>query len=119
MRRPSPWNSDVNSDCLVILCTCPDRPSAEAIARALVAERLAACVSLGAPATSFFTWEGKQDQAEEIPLFIKTTGERYPALEARLRALHPYQLPEILALPVVAGLPGYLQWVRECTTAGP
>jgi periplasmic divalent cation tolerance protein len=108
----------MHGEYLVVLCTCPDRPCAETIARELVSRGLAACVSLGAGSTSFYTWKGRLEQGEEVPLLIKTTRARYAALEQALHALHPYELPEILALPVVAGLPGYLQWVKECTTAG-
>jgi periplasmic divalent cation tolerance protein len=102
---------------LVCLCTCPDRDSAEAIARTLVAERLAACVNLLPGATSIYRWEGRIEEATEVQLLIKTTLARLPALQARLCALHPYDVPELIALETVGGLPAYLHWVADQTSA--
>lgn len=100
---------------LVVLTNCPDEASAERIARALVEGRLAACASLMAPAVSIYRWEGEVEEAEEIPLFVKCTRERYAQVEAAIRELHPYTTPEIIALPVVAGFAPYLRWVDEET----
>lgn len=102
---------------LAVLTNCPDAETAEQIANALVTRRLAACVSLLPPCRSVYQWEGKVEQAVEVPLLIKTTEARYPALEAAIRELHPYQIPEIIALPVAHGLPAYLQWVADETRA--
>ncbi|MDN3576985.1 divalent-cation tolerance protein CutA [Chitinimonas viridis] len=96
---------------LVVLCNAPDEGCAKQLAEALIARQLAACVNLLAPATSLYRWEGRLETATEIPMLIKTTAEAYPALEATLQELHPYDTPEIIALPVVAGLPAYLGWV--------
>jgi periplasmic divalent cation tolerance protein len=101
------------------LCTCPDRAGAEAIALALVGERLAACVNLLPGTTSVYRWEGRIERAEEVQLLIKTTAARLPALGERLRALHPYDLPELIALEAVGGLPEYLNWVTAETAAEP
>ncbi|NCN88967.1 MAG: divalent-cation tolerance protein CutA [Gallionella sp.] len=103
------------SEVLLVFTTLPDRASGERIAGALVTERVAACVNLMAAATSFYHWQGKLERTGEIPLLIKTTRSAYPQLEQRLRELHPYDLPEIIALPVAAGLPDYLSWVRRET----
>lgn len=100
---------------LLALCTCPDDKSAGQIADALVKERLAACVNRLPGLTSAYLWQGKLEHAAETLLLIKTTNARFNALCERLREMHPYDLPEIIALPVTKGLPRYLQWVNSCT----
>ena len=102
-------------DTLVVFTNLPDRASAEALARRLVEERLAACVNVLAPCRSAYRWKGAVQQEEEHPVLIKTTRARYAALEQLIRAEHPYELPEIVALPVAMGLPAYLDWVRNET----
>jgi len=102
-------------DRLLVMTTLPDPQVAGSIARALVEQRLAACVSIQSPCVSVYRWKGAVEQAEEIPLLIKTTVDRYPALEAALRAMHPYDLPEIVALSVTGGLPEYLDWISSQT----
>lgn len=102
---------------LLVLTNLPDRPSAEALASELVEARLAACVNVLAPCHSIYRWQGALQTASEVPLLIKTRSERYAALEAAIRKRHPYQLPEIIALPVTAGLPDYLAWVAAETRA--
>lgn len=100
-------------DVLLCLTTCPDRASAEAIATALVEERLAACVNLVPGLRSIYRWQGAIEQADEHQLLIKTTRTAYPSMQARLAALHPYELPELLAVEAADGLPAYLQWVAD------
>lgn len=100
---------------LLVLTNLPDRPSAEALASELVAARLAACVNVLAPCQSTYRWRGALETTSEVPLLIKTCSERYAALEAAIRKRHPYELPEIIALPVTAGLPAYLAWVATET----
>jgi periplasmic divalent cation tolerance protein len=95
----------------VALSTAPDADSAARIARALVEERLAACVNLVPAVRSIYRWQGAIEDQAEVLLVIKTRAERMEALAARLRALHPYELPELVALPVAAGLAPYLDWV--------
>ena len=102
---------------LICFCTCPDTDTAERLAEALVEERLAACVNILAPCTSVYRWNAAVETATEVPLLIKTTTVRYAALEAAIRARHPYELPEIVAVPVTQGLPGYLDWVAAETAA--
>lgn len=101
---------------LLVITTLPDAHSADALANALVEARLAACVSILAPCRSVYRWQGKTENAEEVPLLIKTTAARYAALEAAIRARHPYELPEIIAVPITYGLPDYLAWVATETT---
>ena len=101
---------------LLVLTNCPDEESANAIALALVEERLAACVSILPRVQSIYRWQGAVESATEIPLFIKSTATNYPALEAAIRDRHPYKVPEIIALAVEHGLPAYLDWVATETT---
>jgi len=100
---------------LLVLTTLPDPATAEAIARRLVDGGHAACVSIGAPMRSLYHWQGKTETATETPLAIKTTATAYPALEALLKSVHPYELPEIIAVPITAGLGPYLDWIAACT----
>lgn len=108
---------DPRTDALVVLCTCPDEATASGIATALLAEELAACVNCVAGIRSMYRWEGQIRDDTEVLLVIKTTSARYEALETLVRARHPYELPEIIALPVVAGARDYLDWIRQATGA--
>lgn len=96
---------------LLVLCTCPDAASAARIAETIVAERLAACVTRLPDARSLYRWQDTIEQADEVQLLIKTTRACFEPLRARLCALHPHKVPEILALPVDAGHPPYLDWL--------
>ena len=98
---------------LLILCTCPDRESAEDIAERLVAARLAACVNIVPGLTSVYRWQGAVERSDELLLLIKTHTDQYALLEGTLREAHPYDLPEIIALPIAAGLPAYLSWIDQ------
>lgn len=104
-------------DVVVVLSNAPDQLLAKRIAHMLVEEGLAACVNLGAPVLSMYMWEGKLEGAEEVPLVIKTTESALPAMTARLTELHPYEVPEILVIPVVGGAQPYLEWVSQQTSA--
>jgi periplasmic divalent cation tolerance protein len=104
-----------NLEVLMVITNLPDRATAELIADSLVTQGVAACVNILAACTSVYQWEGKLNHTEEVPLLIKTTRAAYPLLEAALRKLHPYELPEIIALPVSTGLPEYLNWVAQET----
>jgi periplasmic divalent cation tolerance protein len=98
---------------IAVLTNLPDSDSAFNLARELVHLRLAACVNVLSPVTSFYRWEGAEEQATEIPLLIKTTEERYDALQAAIRDRHPYCVPEVIAWPVERGLAAYLEWVAR------
>ncbi len=104
---------------LLVLTNLPDRPSAEALATALVEARLAACVNILAPCRSVYRWQDAIETADEVPLLIKTSAACYAALEAAIRARHPYELPEVIAFPVTQGLPDYLAWVDAETRPAP
>lgn len=100
---------------ILVISNLPDHASAQKLAAVLVEQRLAACVNVLSPCTSVYRWQGQVETATEVPVFIKTTREHYPALEQAIKANHPYELPEIIAVPLVAGLPAYLEWVRTET----
>jgi len=99
----------------IVITNLPDRDSAGRLAHALIEKRLAACINVLSPCRSVYRWHGKTEDAEEFPMLIKTTLERYPELEAAIRAGHPYELPEIIAVPLAGGLPAYLEWVDSET----
>lgn len=106
------------SDQLVlVLSNAPDETLAKRIAHITVEEGLAACVNLGSSGLSMYMWQGTLEGAHEIPLTFKTTAAKLQALMERIKALHPYEVPEILVLPVIAGLDSYVQWVKEQTSS--
>jgi periplasmic divalent cation tolerance protein len=100
---------------LLVFTNLPDRTAAERLADMLVQRNLAACVNILAPCRSVYRWRDAVQHDEEHPMLIKTTRERYPALEQALREGHPYELPEIIAVPIERGLPAYLEWVAAET----
>jgi periplasmic divalent cation tolerance protein len=102
---------------LLIVTNLPDTESAQSLAKHLIEQRLAACVNILAPCRSVYRWAGAVEMANEIPVLIKSTSATYAALEAAIRARHPYELPEIIAVPVARGLPAYLDWVATETAA--
>jgi periplasmic divalent cation tolerance protein len=99
--------------CVQVTTTLPDRTTADMIAARLVDERLAACAQVLGPLASTYRWQGRVETAEEWYCHLKTSAERLPALQVRLRGLHPYDVPEIIALPILAGNPDYLRWIEE------
>jgi periplasmic divalent cation tolerance protein len=104
-----------DDETLLVLTNAPDHSVAMRIAQALVEQRLAACVNVVSGCTSVYRWNGAVEKAEELPVLIKTRAARYPEVEAAIRKLHPYELPEIIAVPITRGLPDYLAWVAEET----
>ncbi|MDA0812625.1 MAG: divalent-cation tolerance protein CutA [Verrucomicrobia bacterium] len=102
--------------CLLVLSNFPDNDTAKAAATALVEEQLAACVNLLPGVTSIYRWKGNTECANEVTALIKTTDDAFPKLQARLLELHPYEVPEIIALPIEAGLESYLSWVKDGST---
>ncbi|HEY6093914.1 MAG TPA: divalent-cation tolerance protein CutA [Gallionellaceae bacterium] len=108
-----------HDDILLVLTNLPDQASAERLATALVESRAAACVNILAACRSVYRWQGKIESAGEVPLLIKTTRTAYPRLQQEIRAQHPYELPEIIAISLSAGLPAYLQWVTDETQLNP
>ena len=99
---------------IVTLCTCPEKESAEKIARLLVDSGLAACVNILPNLTSVYSWQGQIETAGEHLLLIKSSQAGYQAIETAILSLHPYELPEIIAVPIGQGLPGYLNWILSC-----
>ena len=103
---------------ILVMTNLPDQDSARRVADALIAGRLAACVNMLAPCTSIYRWQGQVETAQEIPLLIKTLDSHYGKVEAMIRQHHPYELPEIIAVPISAGLPEYLAWIDTETEQG-
>lgn len=101
---------------LLVFTNMPDRDSAAQLANKLVAARLAACVNALAPCISTYHWQGKLETTQEIPVLIKTRAAIYPEVERAIREAHPYELPEIIAVPIVSGLPAYLNWIASETS---
>jgi periplasmic divalent cation tolerance protein len=101
---------------LLVLSNLPGRDAALKLARTLVDEGLAACVNVLAECTSVYRWQGAVETAAEVPVLIKTRRSLYPRVEQAIARLHPYELPEVIAVTVTDGLPAYLEWVRAQTT---
>ena len=102
---------------ILVMTHFPGHAAAMELARALVIERLAACVNVGAPVQSMYHWQGQIETADEVPVTIKTRAALYPRVEAAIRASHPYELPEIVAVPLLDGLRPYLDWLAAETVA--
>ena len=98
----------------IILCTSPDKESAEKIARQLINDKIAACVNILPGLTSIFPWQGKIETEQEHLLLIKTRKDRYQFVEKSIQTNHPYEIPEIIAIPVENGLAEYMQWIESC-----
>lgn len=115
LNTSSPENKQFcsTSEVILVLTTLPDIASAEKLAESLIRQKLAACINMLAPCVSIYEWQGQLEKTTEIPMLIKTTIQCYPALEAAVRALHPYELPEIIHVPVTGGLTAYLNWVAH------
>ena len=100
-------------DCIVVLCTCPDGDTAAQLARTLVEQGLAACVNVIDCVRSIYRWRGETMEDREVLLVIKAPAARYERLEQAIVASHPYELPEIIAVPIERGFEQYLQWINE------
>lgn len=98
---------------IIVMVTCPSRKTADRIAQGLVSQRLAACVNIIGGVRSLFRWQGKVESASEQLLVIKTERRLFRRLQAAIKASHPYQVPEIIALPIIAGDSDYLLWIRQ------
>ncbi len=98
----------------ITLCTCPDKDTAEKIAQLLVNDKLAACVNILPGITSVYRWHEQVESAQEHLLLIKANKSRYQAIETAIKKHHPYELPEIIAVPIKNGLPEYLHWIDSC-----
>ena len=109
-------NSPGANSLVLVHTTCADRDEAERLASELVESRLAACASVGQPVVSVYPWEGRIERDSETPLTLKTTRATFAALRARLNERHSYDVPELLAVPVVDGNADYIQWVQDWVT---
>lgn len=108
-----------DDDIVLVISNAPDLLLAKRIAHVVVEEGLAACVNLGAPMLSIYIWQGEVEGAEEVPMWFKTTAARLQELTQAISRLHPYEVPEIIVVPVVGGATPYRDWVREQTTEAP
>lgn len=106
----------MTTETLILLCTCPDDEVAADLSRQLVEMGLAACINRFGGLTSVYKWEGEMKEGTEVQLVIKTSAAAADRLIDELQRLHPYELPEIIAVPITAGHGPYLEWIRECTT---
>ena len=104
------------NDAVIVFTNLPDREAALKLANELVAKKLAACVNVLSECTSVYRWKGTIENAHEVPVLIKTRAARYAEVEEAIRGLHPYELPEIVAVPIVRGSDDYLQWVADETS---
>jgi periplasmic divalent cation tolerance protein len=111
-----PTKHSAPASAILVLTTLPERAGAEALARELLAARLAACIQLGATVRSLYHWRGETETADEIPIAIKTRAGLYARVEAAIRKRHPYELPEIVAVPICNAFPAYLDWITAETT---
>ncbi|WP_394808781.1 divalent-cation tolerance protein CutA [Nitrosomonas sp.] len=93
----------------------PDKKGAVALAEALIDQHLAACFNVLSPCTSIYRWQGKVESADEIPVLIKTLRQHYDRVEQLIKMMHPYELPEVIMVPILNGLPAYLQWIANET----
>lgn len=100
----------------LVFCSCPDKNTAKAIAEKVLRARLAACVNIGAPSTSMYWWDDHLHSDEEVILNIKTTTSQLESLFEMVKAAHPYDVAELIAVPIQAGSEGYLQWLTEVTS---
>ena len=108
---------NTDAQILVILITTPSRREAVRIGEAVVKKKLAACANVLSPVTSIFRWKGRIEKSREVLLILKTTGRRYAALAKTIGSMHPYEVPEIIALKVTKGLPRYIAWVHRETAS--
>ena len=107
----------MTADAIVVLCAVPTDFDAESLASELVEQSIAACVQIGACVTSIYKWQGALEKSQEKLLIIKSRGERFDAIEAAIKARHPYSVPEVIVLPVLAGHAPYLEWLAAATAS--
>jgi periplasmic divalent cation tolerance protein len=100
---------------ILVMTNFPDKKGAVALAEALIAQHLAACVNVLSPCTSIYCWQGIVESADEIPVLIKTLRQHYDRVEQLIKMMHPYELPEVIMVPILNGLPAYLQWIANET----
>ncbi|MER0214750.1 MAG: divalent-cation tolerance protein CutA [Nitrosomonas sp.] len=102
-------------EAVLIISNFPDQKTATLLAEALIEQRLAACVNVLSPCVSIYRWQGKIESAGEVPVLIKTRKQHYDRVEQLIKMMHPYELPEVIMVPIAGGLPAYLQWIADTT----
>ncbi len=100
---------------VLVITNFPDKKTASALAEVLIDQHVAACVNMLSPCTSVYRWQDKIESAEEIPMLIKTQRQHYERVEQLIKIMHPYELPEVIMVPITRGLPAYLQWIADET----
>ena len=108
-------NTQSADQVVLVVANAPSELLAKRIAHKAVEQGLAACVNLGEPKLSMYMWQDTLESAQEVPITFKTTGARVLALMEHIKSIHPYEVPEIIVLPVIAGLDAYIEWVKDCT----
>ena len=103
------------TEAILIFTNFPDKESASTLAQKLIDEQLAACVNIMSTCTSIYRWQDVTESADETPVFIKTRQDHYKQVEELIKSMHPYELPEVIIVPITGGLPAYLQWIIEET----
>ncbi|UJP04662.1 MAG: divalent-cation tolerance protein CutA [Nitrosomonas sp.] len=103
------------TDTILVLTNYPNKEDAVALSHALIDQQLAACVNVLSPCTSVYRWQGAVESAEEVPVLIKTRRWHYERVEQLIKMMHPYELPEVIMIPIAGGLPAYLQWIATET----
>jgi len=111
--EPESLSSPRESRYCVVFCTCPDQASAESIADMLVKNRLAACVNILPGITSIYQWQGKLEKSQELLLIVKSRSSVFDAVKNAILKLHPYELPEIISIPLLNGFSNYLSWIDD------
>lgn len=107
---------DNPTDKIMVISNLPDQGSAIRLAEILISRGQAACVNVLAPCTSIYHWQDKTESTQEVPVLIKTTQDKYAEVERTIRTYHPYELPEIVYVPIAGGLPPYLEWISKETS---
>lgn len=104
------------TEAILVITNFPDKESALTFSQMLIDEQLAACINILGTCTSVYRWQEMTESANEIPVFIKTQQKHYKQVEELINSMHPYELPEVITVPIIGGSPAYLQWIIEETT---
>lgn len=117
MPQPLQPHTDPETGYILVITGLPDKAQAASLAHKLIEERLAACVNIQGECTSIYRWQGRMESGAEVPVFIKTVAQHYSSVERLIKSMHPYELPEIIAVPISSGLPAYLHWISGETSS--
>ena len=117
MPQPLQPHTDRETGYILVITGLPDKRQAASLAHKLIEERLAACVNIQGECTSIYRWQGRMESGVEVPVFIKTVAQHYSSVERLIKSMHPYELPEIIAVPISSGLPAYLHRISGETSS--